>query len=243
MPNVELIMGLAKMGKLEEALKRINEVRNAQPDALGIEIIEARTREVAGDLIGVREILLVFSSSTEPRTALYGHVGLAKIAVKNGDYETALRHFTAAHNLYPRSPVLCVLLSQIHRRIGNKDVGLKWAQRTVELDPVPPLWQAFLRLAKIDQGSFNPESEGLWPRINQANPSLYWLSTAAAYVLKEGNLGQGVQYLAIMIEAKEVIEMNSLMRDPALERHKEMPKIRDLYAKVDFSCVTTLINP
>jgi tetratricopeptide (TPR) repeat protein len=63
------------------------------------------------------------------------HVALGTVSFKEGDFETADRHYRLALEVNPRSAYACAHLAELECFLGNPDKARQYVQEAIRLDP------------------------------------------------------------------------------------------------------------
>ena len=142
--QVELVDGYTHLGRIDDARRELNRIREARPDLIKLApVMHARLLLQEGDHELAEQIidrcLVAYPEDTEVMSMK------GKLRVAEGDYSQAISMFEKVQELDPADEQAYYQLGQAHARIGDKDQGRKY------LDQHRRLLDAKIELYALEQ--------------------------------------------------------------------------------------------
>ncbi|MGZ0174447.1 MAG: tetratricopeptide repeat protein, partial [Planctomycetales bacterium] len=126
--QVELVDGYTHLGKIDDARRELNRIKEARPDLVKLApVMHARLLLQEGDHEAAEEIidrcLVAYPDDTEAMLVK------GKLRVALGDYSQAIDMFEKLQEIDPADEQAYYQLGQAHARVGDKDQGRKYLEQ------------------------------------------------------------------------------------------------------------------
>jgi tetratricopeptide (TPR) repeat protein len=120
----------------DQIVRALQDAINRRPDFAPARIRLAFAHLDAGDHARAKEQFNA-ALAIAPRS-IDAHIGLARIAFHDADFNTAMNHLSAVRRIHPNSKETYELLSQVYRRTGRVDDASRASQRALSLPARSP---------------------------------------------------------------------------------------------------------
>lgn len=179
--QVELVDGYTHLGRIDDARRELNRIREARPDLIKIApVMHARLLLQEGDHESAEQIidrcLVAYPDDTEVMSMK------GKLRVAQGDYSQAISMFEKVQELDPADEQAYYQLGQAHARIGDKDQGRKYLdQHRRLLDAKIELYALEQKAAREPQNSdVRRELAAAYSDIGLSQLADFWARAARA---------------------------------------------------------------
>ncbi|MEM9445675.1 MAG: hypothetical protein AAGA18_10025 [Verrucomicrobiota bacterium] len=218
--KASLALESSRVGLFDEAQVLIKEAREIDPNLYGLALVEATLfmdREEWADA----EYALIDSIEKQQMAGL-SYFRLAQVYRYFKKYDDALAAAMGALQRVPNNEFIMIMISDLHRFLGNEQEGVTWAKQAYELKRNDSTFEMKYYLSSIQAGVFDDVAYGLKYKLERdydlTNTDLI---LGAAYSIKNGNQDQAIDYLSRLRARQMQEKFDSYMTDPT-------------FAKIDF---------